>query len=71
MFNWYLSCNYVVIQELSQRHDSNLADNPCVMELSCVVPVTKGAKKVIPLSNIVMKYVFLASKNQILMKQLL
>ena len=35
--------NYVVIQDLSERHDSNLlTDNPCVMELSRVVPVMKG-----------------------------
>lgn len=56
--------NYVVIQELSQRHDSNLlTDNPCVMELSHVIPVTKGAKKVIPLSNIITKCVFLSYKE--------
>ena len=51
--------NYVVMQELSQRHDpSFLTDNPCDMELSRVIPVTKGAKKVIPLSNIIRKCVF-------------
>ena len=56
--------NYVVIQELSQRHDPNfLTDNPCDMELSHVIPVTKGAKKVIPLSNIVPKFVFLSYKE--------
>ena len=56
--------NYVVIQELNQRHDPHfLSDNPCDMELSHVVPVTKGAKKVIPLSNIVTKCVFLSYKE--------
>ena len=48
--------NYVVLQELSERHDPNfLIDNPCNMELSHVIPVTKGAQKVIPISNILTK----------------
>ena len=56
--------NYVVLQELSQRHDPNfLIDNPCNMELSHVIPVTKGAKKVIPISNILTKCVFLSYKE--------
>ena len=56
--------NYVVIQDLSERHDSNLlTDNLCVMELSHVVPVMKGVKKVIPLSNIITKCAFLSFKE--------
>ena len=56
--------NYVVLQEPSQRHDLKfLTDNLCNMELSHVVPVTKGAKKVIPISNILTKCVFLSYKK--------
>ena len=48
--------NYLVLQELSQRHDPKfLTDNLCNTEFSHVVPVTKGAKKVIPISNILTK----------------
>ena len=56
--------NYVVIQELSQRHESNfLTENPCDIELSHVIPVTKRVKRVIRLSNIVTKCVSLSYKE--------
>ena len=37
-----------------------MTDDPCGMKLSHVIPVKKGTNKVIPLSNIVTKCVFLS-----------
>ena len=65
MFNCTcLAFNYAMIQELSPRYDLNLVtDNPCKMHLSHVIPVAKGSKRVVPLSNVVTKCVFISYKE--------
>lgn len=65
MFNCTcLAFNYAMIQELSPRYDLNLVtDNPCNMHLTHVIPVVKGSKRVVPLSNIVTKIVFISYKE--------
>ena len=53
-----------MIQELSRSHDLDImTDNPCDMQLSHVVPVTRGTKRVVPLSNVVTKCIFLSYKE--------
>jgi len=59
-----LAFNYAMIQELSPRYDLNLVtDNPCNMHLSHVILVAKGSKRVVPLSNVVTKCVFISYKE--------
>lgn len=51
-------------QELSPRYDLNLVtDNLCNMHLSHVIPVTRGSKRVVPLSNVVTKCVFISYRE--------
>ena len=53
-----------MIQELSPRYDLNLVtDNPCNLPLSHVIPVAKGSKKVVPLSYLVTKCVFISREE--------
>lgn len=65
MFNCTcLAFNYAMIQELSPRYDLNLVtDNPCNLPLSHVIPVAKGSKKVVPLSYLVTKCVFISREE--------
>ena len=60
-----LSFNFAMIEQLSQRNDLNLVidNNPCILELSHVIPVVKENNKVVALSNIVTKCVFLSYKE--------
>lgn len=60
-----LSFNFAMIEQLSQRNDLNLVidNNPCTLELSHVIPVVKENNKVVALSNIVTKCVFLSYKE--------
>ena len=65
MFNCTcLAFNYAMIHELLPRYDLNLVtDTSCNMHLTHVIPVVKGSKRVVPLSNIVTKIVFISYKK--------